>query len=691
MNTAYERLNAALQSAGCVIKDNGHGKLRSQCPAHTSSTPDSRPLAVTAIEGSALVHCHAGCELDDILAGLELSKPDLFDDRKGAKYTYPGGREVNRKPDKGFWQGGDKADRTLFRSDRIGDAAHVYVTEGEKDVLAAEAAGAVAVCPAMGAGKADKFDWTPLSGKTVTVVADNDKPGEEHAAQVAKLVTATGAKSVRIVRAAVGKDLADHIAAGKALDELVPISGGTGAPVDLDAALATFGKWLHMDDTAPVLAVAATITANLADGDPVWLLIVGPPSGGKTEILSSCAGLPYMVPAATISEAALLSGTAKRERTKEATGGLLRQIGDFGILLAKDFTSVLSQNKDTAKSAIAALREIYDGSWDRPIGSDGGRVLHWDGKCGFIGGVTPSYDRYGTIVNTLGDRYLLLRLPDVAAEEQSEAALRSTEQEVAMRAELAAAMTGLIAGANRDLVYGELTESDKSRLKALAIFTARARTAVERDGYTGDLLVMPQAEGPARLVKAFRRLYGGLCAIGVDEDNRWDLLRRVAIDCVPTIRAAVLDELVGGAGYRRTSEIAANVEMVTKTAHRILDDLALIGVAVRTKKNGADNSPDLWDASDWLRQYWQEVGQRTTTKQKAKIKRDSETPHDGAQCTPFSSSLSHFDEPDAEHQGEPDPEPDAPDLCHCGYPPPPGYAMHHDCAAKAADREGTLL
>ena len=205
-----------------------------------------------------------------------------------------------------------------------------------------------------------------------------------------------------------------------------------------------------MDDTAPILTVAAAVVANLADGDPVWLLIVGPPSGGKTEILSSCAALPYMVSAATITEAALLSGTAKRDRAKDATGGLLRQIGDFGILLAKDFTSVLSQNRDTAKQAMAAMREIYDGRWDRPVGADGGRVLHWHGKCGFVGGVTPSYDRYGSIVNTLGDRYLLLRLPEVDAAKQARAALAQAEHEQQMRTELATAMTGLIAGADLD-------------------------------------------------------------------------------------------------------------------------------------------------------------------------------------------------------------------------------------------------
>ena len=384
-------------------------------------------------------------------------------------------------------------------------------------------------------------------------------------------------------------------------------------PVPLDDALAVFKKWLHMDDTAPVLAVAAAVVANLADGDPVWLLVVGPPSGGKTEIISSCSALPYVVPAATITEAALLSGTSKRERAKDATGGLLRQVGDFGIILAKDFTSVLSQNRDTAKQAMAAMREVYDGSWDRPVGTDGGKVLHWQGKCGFVGGVTPSYDRYWSIVSTLGDRYMLLRMPDVDADKQSRAALAQAEHETQMRAELSAAMTGLITAAGLAHVHAPLDDDTVTSLVLLASFAVRARTAVERDGYTGELLVLPQPEGPGRLIKAMRRVYGSLAAIGADADTRWQLLARIALDCAPGTRALLMRILLAEPEPKRTSDIAETAGLVTKTADRILDDLALLGIAVRSKQSSAANSPNLWVASGWLREHWpQKVGQKST-------------------------------------------------------------------------------
>ena len=66
--------------------------------------------------------------------------------------------------------------RSLFHADRItADTETVFIPEGEKDVLAVESVGAVAVCSAMGAGKAHKADWSPLRGKQVIIVADNDE------------------------------------------------------------------------------------------------------------------------------------------------------------------------------------------------------------------------------------------------------------------------------------------------------------------------------------------------------------------------------------------------------------------------------------------------------------------------------------------------------------------------------------
>ena len=103
------------------------------------------------------------------------------------------------------------------------------------------------------------------------------------------------------------------------------------------------------------------------DGDPVWLMLVGGSGVGKTERLIPLAVMRDVVLESSITgPAALLSGTAKKERAKNATGGLLRKLPEGGgMLLLKDFTSIIDMHRDARAEVLAALREIYDGRWDR--------------------------------------------------------------------------------------------------------------------------------------------------------------------------------------------------------------------------------------------------------------------------------------------------------------------------------------
>jgi len=113
--------------------------------------------------------------------------------------------------------------------------------------------------------------------------------------------------------------------------------------MSFDDVVAVFRRHLYLPDPGPLAVVLATVVANRLPGDPVWLLMVGPPASGKTEILSSLSKLPYIHEASTITEAGLLSGSTTRR--EGATGGLLAEMGAFGIIVCKDFTSVLSESR----------------------------------------------------------------------------------------------------------------------------------------------------------------------------------------------------------------------------------------------------------------------------------------------------------------------------------------------------------
>ncbi len=349
------------------------------------------------------------------------------------------------------------------------------------------------------------------------------------------------------------------------------------------AALATlvktFREWLHLPDLGAVYATLGTVAANWMRGDPVWLLLVGPPSSGKTELVCALAKLPHVRFAALLTEAALLSGTSTKERAKDAKGGLLREIGDFGILIMKDFTSTLAQNRDTRAQALSALREIYDGHWSRPVGTEGGKVLHWGGKVGLVAGCTPAIDAHHAVLSELGDRFIFYRLPPTDAAKQGAAAL-DLDDDGQMRAELVAAVTDFFATVKPPDKPPKLKAGERDRMIALATLGARCRSAVERDGRTRELLFVPEAEPPARLVKALWRLLEGSTAIGVDRATAWQVVTKTALDCMPSRRRTALEALTT-LTEPDTTDVAEQASQPTPTIRLALEDLTAHQLAER--------------------------------------------------------------------------------------------------------------
>jgi hypothetical protein len=146
----------------------------------------------------------------------------------------------------------------------------------------------------------------------------------------------------------------------------VPVKSLTLAQV-----LKVFQQWLYLPDPGVVALTLAAVTANRMAGDPVWLLLIGAPSSGKTEILDSLLDLPHMHPAATLTDASLLSGVPKREHSTTSTGGLLRVIGDFGFLVLKDFYTrdiTLVPGTERPARLVLALARLLHGM--RVIGAE---------------------------------------------------------------------------------------------------------------------------------------------------------------------------------------------------------------------------------------------------------------------------------------------------------------------------------
>lgn len=373
--------------------------------------------------------------------------------------------------------------------------------------------------------------------------------------------------------------------------------------IALEQCIAVYRRWLHLADSDMVIAALAAVAANLIPGDPLWLLFVGSPGSGKTEMIAPFAGLEYVHAASTFTEAALLSGTPKKEQANGAKGGLLRQLDTFGIILAKDFSGVLTMNRDARAQLLSALREVYDGSWTRYVGSEGGKMLHWSGKAGLVGAVTPSIDRHHAVMGALGERFVLYRIHVDDAKAQATRSLANRGHERTMRTELAAAVASVVALVDSDTAPRELTYEEVGHLVDLAVFVVQARTAVERDGYDREVLVMPSAEAPGRLVHALGSLLSGAEAIGADQATAWRIVSKAAWDCLPDMRRTLLRYLLDRPNAR-IADASTATGIPRTTAERTLEDLVLLGLVEQHKEADHDTAARRYDLTETARNDW---------------------------------------------------------------------------------------
>jgi hypothetical protein len=94
MSAAADRVITALNARR--IRD---GEYRARCPVHQGKSDGS--LSIRDAGDRALIHCHAGCRLSDILTALGLSTADLFNESRNHRPFDPGA-DLRAQAQRGF-------------------------------------------------------------------------------------------------------------------------------------------------------------------------------------------------------------------------------------------------------------------------------------------------------------------------------------------------------------------------------------------------------------------------------------------------------------------------------------------------------------------------------------------------------------------------------------------------------------
>lgn len=205
-----------------------------KCPAHDDRNPS---LSIRETDGKVLLHCHAGCAQRDVIAALKsvglwqkrsaqprrreiVATYDYTDEAGEILYqvvrTRPKGFFQRRPDGHGGWINKKSARQVLYRLREVIEAPIVFVVEGERDVETLRTQGFVATTNAGGAEAAWLPEFTEvLAGREVILVPDNDRPGRERVARIARALLGHSTRLV-IVEFEDAKDVTEWFEKGHA-------------------------------------------------------------------------------------------------------------------------------------------------------------------------------------------------------------------------------------------------------------------------------------------------------------------------------------------------------------------------------------------------------------------------------------------------------------------------------------------
>ena len=348
----------------------------------------------------------------------------------------------------------------------------------------------------------------------------------------------------------------------------------------LDRLDSVLRQHFHAPDTQAIRVVMATIKSHYLNlGDPAWIFVVAPPGSGKTTTtIMGAAGLPQVQILGAWSASTFLSGMHGAVQP-----GLLEKLGPTvetnkcfvtkgdGILISKDFTTVLAMQRDRRAEILSQLREIHDGQYRKDFGT--GVTKIWCGRITIIAAVTPALDRAYSTASTLGERFLQVRWHRPARV----AGARAIDQQTAEK-QISQDLTDAVRAVFDDAASAvpEISSAARDNLAAVADLVAIGRTHVYRASFGGrEIEDVPEPEANTRVSKGLAAIARGDAALQrkgeVDDDVLQDVYR-VALDCIPPTRREVLLAVLGarpippGTTFARAVEDLQELGLLTRGA-----------------------------------------------------------------------------------------------------------------------------
>lgn len=356
-------------------------------------------------------------------------------------------------------------------------------------------------------------------------------------------------------------------------------------------------QYQYFEDTNIIdVALASIVATRLQLGNPIWLIIIGPSSGGKSQILRPLAltDEKFLHRIDDLTENTFLSGM-KLGAGKNAPS-LLTRIGEKGILVLSDLTVLFSKNSEAKGTILSQFRMIYDGEMVKYSGTSD-KPLRWKGSLGVLAGSTPSIYRHFEEVADMGERFIYWRMKDYSEEQALNTVMHRTTFDHTLDDKLATLYADyikevVVAMNGKEMVLDEKT---KRIIIDISMFAELVRTTVHMDwDKTIDKIPVPaypmrvalQLLAIAKGLLAMRQAEFGDSAILDNTDHSiiewcgYSLANEEKRSCLKVLCAGAVEVAL------KTQTIADKVGLSTSVIGNIMQNLAAVGVVKRSGESG---------------------------------------------------------------------------------------------------------
>lgn len=358
------------------------------------------------------------------------------------------------------------------------------------------------------------------------------------------------------------------------------------------------GEYVYTEDNGMALiAIASMISTRMKYSDPVWVLLIGPSSSGKSQILRPLAltDEKFIHRIDDLTENTFLSGMKPKKGDPEIS--LLKKIGPRGQIVISDFTVIFSKGAEAKNAILGQFRMVYDGEMIKYSGAKNDAIT-WRGSLGILAGSTPSIYTHFEEVADMGERFIYYRMKDYNIEKATRISLqrkiygRELDEKLA---ELYAEYIKSIIEKVSKVEVPEISQEVTERIIKVSMFSAVLRTPTHYDKFAKMVDKVPTSEMPMRVALQLSSLVKSIMCIKYHDTGTWDLTEEdisyvewCAYSLANEERRACLKILAGlpQGEYAFTQAVADIVGLNTAVVAMNLQHLAAVGIVDRSGDGG---------------------------------------------------------------------------------------------------------